>query len=111
MKRARSLRAFGFLAQARAKQADGVAPKIDPAFVGSDVDQDEPKIMDAPPAQAPAAEPAVAAAAPATPDEAPAAVAVAEPALPSRWLLIASPLVAAVALVGLFWLILKGGGV
>ena len=114
VKRARSLRAFGFLAQARAKQSDGVAPKVDPAFVGSDVDQDKPKIMSAPTGEPPAAEPPVADAAPAVAAvaaDATDAAKVPEPALPSRWLLIASPLVAAVAFVGLFWLILKGGGV
>lgn len=120
VKRARSLRAFGFLAQARAKRDAGDLPEIDAAVAlpgGANATnalptdrmapvekQAEPEeiVAEAPPAEAPPEKPAVAAAA-----------APPEPAVtgqpPSRSVLIGVPLLSAVALVGLFWLVLRGG--
>lgn len=106
VKRARSLRAFGFLAQARAKQADKAAPTPDPSVVmtaaSGDGESAEPETP-ATPEPPPPSERSTAEAAPPT----------AEPVTnpPSRLLLIAAPVGATVLLTGLFWLILRGGGV
>lgn len=114
--RARSLRAFGFLAQARAKRDDGAgpAPSLDPAEGAEESAAEASAGPGLPPAEGAAAT-AVTEAPAETATETPAnrvPVAVApslEPAPPSRFLLIGVPLAAAVLLVGLFWLILRGG--
>lgn len=110
VERARSLRAFGFLAGARAKQADAAAENKaaaeDPPTLpetGTDAVAADPV---PPTPQDPAATP------PPTPPAAPPAksIAEAEPLTPpSRTVLIGVPLAASAALVGLFWVILRGG--
>lgn len=120
VERARSLRAFGFLAGARAKQADAASAAeasnkadSDVSLVdaleaeASDAEPDSPEMTPpnpidpsatvlAPEARTPSSPPTTAAEAP-------------KPAPPSRTLLIGIPLAAVTVLVGLFWLILRGG--
>ncbi|MEN0110331.1 MAG: hypothetical protein AAF805_06370 [Planctomycetota bacterium] len=128
VKRARSLRAFGFLAQARAK------PAVDASVaVGADGLPDTPgdpgalaaaqggetrgygAAGAAPDPTPPAARPA-AGETPAGPPpigQRPAGAAATEKAVPEpgRWALVGLPLLAVVILVGVFWLILRGGSV
>lgn len=127
VKRARSLRAFGFLAQARAKRDAGDLPEIDAAVtlpgganaVGvlptDDAGVGEPPALETTP-ESSASEPVAEAPPAATPPtESPALVeskpAEAAPAArpPSRAVLIGLPLLSAVGLVGLFWVVLRGG--
>lgn len=123
VKRARSLRAFGVLGQARAKREAGDVPKLDEsvalaegANVGEPAEEDlPPNPGEAPPVpvvagseqvdtEQPDAEPE-----PTEPSIAQAEKPETESAPPSRALLVGVPIAAAAALVGLFWLVLRGG--
>lgn len=118
--RARSLRAFGFLAQARAKRDDAAsetAPSLDSVDEAAEEDGSmAPALTDTSPPETPG-EAATTEALPAstvstaTSTTAPTArpIAKADPAPPRQFLLIGAPLAAATLLVGLFWLILRGG--
>ncbi|MGL4511821.1 MAG: hypothetical protein ACRCT8_01915 [Lacipirellulaceae bacterium] len=128
VKRARSLRAFGFLAQARPKAESAGATRPDaPKLTSEAYDKgDAPLAKDEPPADpaslaalGPDGKPVAKAAGPdvAAPDAPEASSVVAtslsapRPAgpVPSTGLLIGAPLLAAAVCGGLFWLILRGG--
>lgn len=114
VKRARSLRAFGFLAQAKAKQDDAAAVAIE-----SETEVQAEPIETAEPtpptqttaervAEARARKAKLAAAASAT-TEAPAVMTKPTKPLPSQFLLFSAPLLGAVVCFGLFWMIFRSG--
>jgi hypothetical protein len=120
-RRARSLRAFGFLAQARPASdlANAVRPD-DPAAVdetigtdpGSDEIPDPVDLAESPPSEGEDAAdepsgPAGVEGATAAPQASLAETA--PPVVPNRWLLLGAPLAGAAICFGLFWLILRGG--
>jgi hypothetical protein len=121
VKRARSLRAFGFLAQARPKGDDAGATRTagSTAPAGANPGEGTPLAKDEPiadpatlPVLGPDGKPLPATEQPANPAVADASALVVkrpEPALPSAGLLVGAPLLAAAIFGGLFWLILRGG--
>lgn len=102
VKRARSLRAFGFLAQARSRPAVSATGTLTPD--GTYATKAESAPASEPPADATNTQTESAPEAKETPPSE--AIAVAPP---SRAVLIGAPVAAAALCVGLFWLILRGG--
>lgn len=118
VERARSLRAFGFLAGARAKQQDAAAEQLGldrgEVIPAASANASPDALADTPPNPMPPnptppnpQQPAD----PESPDSPPTPVVAGAtpPEPPSRVLLIGVPMAAAATLVGLFWLILRGG--
>lgn len=107
VERARSLRSFGVLATSRAKQADAAAENKASEEDPSVISNNETAAVESDPVPPTPQEPAVPPAPAARPG---ASLAEAEPLIPpSRAVLIGVPLAASAALVGLFWVILRGG--